>query len=194
MVNGPRQCGKTTLNAKAICWAIRGQPQTAQPLELPLRHGSMHAQDHWLGAHAGTVDGVAILHFNVTRNPHALWVGQQLREVWGYKEPHRFLLFDRDAKFGADVVSAVRDMGSQPTRTAFRSPWQISIPFRDSAACTIVMRRQRRLKSYSSEDQTLFLVTAARLTSSASIFRRSTNQPATPHRRAYANQEEIRVM
>ena len=65
-----------------------------------------------------------ILHFNVTRNPNALWVVQQLREAWAYEQPHRFLLFDRDAKFGADVDSAVRDMGSQPTRTAFRSPWQ----------------------------------------------------------------------
>jgi len=36
-----------------------------------------------------------ILHFNVTRNPNALWVVQQLRETWAYKEPHRFLLFDR---------------------------------------------------------------------------------------------------
>jgi uncharacterized protein (DUF4415 family) len=26
--------------------------------------------------------------------------------------------------FGADVVSAVRDIGSQATRTAFHSPWQ----------------------------------------------------------------------
>ena len=65
-----------------------------------------------------------ILHFNVTRNPDALWIVQQLREAWAYKQPHRFLLFDRDAKFGADVVSAVRDMGSEPIRTAFRSPWQ----------------------------------------------------------------------
>jgi hypothetical protein len=60
-----------------------------------------------------------ILHFHVTRNPNALWVVQQLREAWAYQQPHRFLLFDRDAKFGADVVSAVRNMGSQPTRTAF---------------------------------------------------------------------------
>jgi hypothetical protein len=37
---------------------------------------------------------------------------------------HRFLLFDHDAKFRAEVVPAVRDMGSEPTRTAFRSPWQ----------------------------------------------------------------------
>ncbi len=33
-----------------------------------------------------------ILHFNVTRNPNALWVVQQLREAWAYKEPHRFLV------------------------------------------------------------------------------------------------------
>jgi putative transposase len=52
-----------------------------------------------------------ILHFNVTRNPHALWVVQQLREAWAYQQPHR-----------AEVLSAVRDMGSEPTRTAFRSP------------------------------------------------------------------------
>ena len=51
---------------------------------------------------------------------HALWVVQQLREAWAYKQPHRFLLFDRDSKFGADVVPAVRDIGSQPIRTAFR--------------------------------------------------------------------------
>jgi putative transposase len=35
-----------------------------------------------------------ILHFNVTRNPSALWVVQQLREAWAYKQPNRFLLFD----------------------------------------------------------------------------------------------------
>jgi len=35
-------------------------------------------------------------------------------------------------------------------------------PFRDSAACTIVMRWQRRLKSYLYEDQTLFHVTRPR--------------------------------
>src|SRR5215475_13400331 len=33
-----------------------------------------------------------ILHFNVTRNPNALWVVQQLREACAYKQPHRFLL------------------------------------------------------------------------------------------------------
>jgi hypothetical protein len=56
-----------------------------------------------------------ILHFNVTQHPDAVWVAQQLREAWAYKQPHRFLLFDRDSKFGIDVVSVVRHMGaSQP--------------------------------------------------------------------------------
>ena len=35
-------------------------------------------------------------------------------------------------------------------------------PFRDSAGCTIVMRRQLSLKSNFSEDQTLFLETLPR--------------------------------
>ncbi len=58
-----------------------------------------------------------ILHFNVTRNPNALWVVQQLREAWAY------------------VVSAVRDIGSQPTRTTFRSPWQNGVAERWVGSC-----------------------------------------------------------
>src|SRR5271157_5427208 len=93
-----------------------------------------------------------ILHFNVTRNPNALWVVQQLREAWAYKQPHRFLLFDRDAKFGAEVVSAVRDMGSQPTRTAFRSPWQNGVAERWVGSCRrdlldhVIILNERHLK------------------------------------------------
>jgi putative transposase len=65
-----------------------------------------------------------ILHYNVTRNPNALWIVLQLRETWGFEQPHRFLIFDRDAKFSADVVSTVKQNGTEPVRTAFRSPWQ----------------------------------------------------------------------
>lgn len=46
-----------------------------------------------------------ILRFNVTRNPNTLWIVQQLREAWPYVPAHRFLLFDRDSKFGTDVTS-----------------------------------------------------------------------------------------
>ena len=98
-----------------------------------------------------------ILHFNVTRNPNALWVVQQLREAWAYKQPHRFLLFDRDSKFGADVVSAVRDIGSQPTRTAFRSPWQNGTAERWVGSCRrdlldhVIVLNERHLKRLMAE-------------------------------------------
>ena len=69
-----------------------------------------------------------ILHHNVTRNPNALWVTLQLHETWDHgQQPQRFLIFDRDSKFSADVVSTVKAMGRQPIRTAFRSPWQNGI-------------------------------------------------------------------
>ena len=69
-----------------------------------------------------------------------------------HPQPHRFLLFDRDAKFGADVVSAVRDMGSQPTRTAFRSPWQNGVAERWVGSCRrdllnhVIILNERHLK------------------------------------------------
>ena len=42
----------------------------------------------------------------------------------GIRTAARFLIFDRDAKFSADVVSSVRESDIEPIRTAFRSPWQ----------------------------------------------------------------------
>ncbi len=57
-----------------------------------------------------------ILHCNVTRQPDALWIVLHLREAWGYEPPHRFLIFDRDAKFSADVISTVKQNGTEPVR------------------------------------------------------------------------------
>ena len=111
--------------------------------QKPSRSHCGHGLLHRSNAHVGVLycffvighDRRKILHFNVTRNPNPLWVVQQLRETWAYKEPRRFLLFDRDTKFGADVVSAVRGMGSQPTRMAFRSPWQNGVAERWVGSC-----------------------------------------------------------
>ena len=63
------------------------------------------------------------------------WVRTEFSVGTAYKQPHRFLLLDRDAKFGAEVLSAVRDMGSEPTRTAFRSPWQNGVAERWVGSC-----------------------------------------------------------
>jgi transposase InsO family protein len=97
-------------------------------------------------------DRRTILHFNVTRNPNALWIVQQLREAWACQQPHRFLLFDRDAKFGAGVISAVREMGSEPTRTAFGRPWQNGVAERWVGSCRrdlldgVIILNERHLK------------------------------------------------
>jgi transposase InsO family protein len=76
-----------------------------------------------------------ILRCNVTRYPSALWIGQQMREAWPYAAAHKFLLFDRDSKFGSEVLSAAREIRSQPVRTAFRSPWQNGVAERWVGSC-----------------------------------------------------------
>ena len=98
-----------------------------------------------------------ILRFNVTRNPNALWIVQQLREAWPYVPAHRFLLFDRDAKFGPDVIAAVTGLGSQPIRTAFRSPWQNGVAERWVGSCRrdlldhVIVLNEQHLKRLMSE-------------------------------------------
>ena len=98
-----------------------------------------------------------ILRFNVTRNPHALWVVQQLREAWPYVPAQRFLLFDHDSKFAGDVVSAVKDLGSQPIRTGFRSPWRNGVAERWVGSCRrdlldhVIVLNERHLKRLMAE-------------------------------------------
>jgi putative transposase len=98
-----------------------------------------------------------ILRFDVTRNPNALWIVQQMREAWPYSAAHRFLLFDRDSKFGNDVVSFVRDMGIRPVRTAFRSPWQNGTAERWVGSCRrdlldhVIVLNERHLKRLMAE-------------------------------------------
>jgi putative transposase len=65
-----------------------------------------------------------ILHFSVTRHPTSTWIVQQLREAFPYQWAPRFLIFDRDAKYGLEVSIAVRSMAIQAIRTSFRGPWQ----------------------------------------------------------------------
>jgi transposase InsO family protein len=65
-----------------------------------------------------------ILHFNVTENPVARWVVQQLRDAFPEEPSHRFLIFDNDSIFSADVAHSIMGFGIHPRRTSFRSPWQ----------------------------------------------------------------------
>jgi putative transposase len=93
-----------------------------------------------------------ILHFNVTMNPTSAWVAQQLREAFPYQPSCRYLIFDRDAKFGLNTLVAIRTMGSQPVRTSFRSPWQNGVAERWVGSCRrdlldhVIVQNERHLK------------------------------------------------
>ncbi len=93
-----------------------------------------------------------ILHVNVTRNPTSFWVAQQLREAFPYCSSHRYLIFDRDAKFGFETLEAVKTIGSEPVRTSFRSPSQNGVAERWVESCRrdlsdhVIVRNERHLR------------------------------------------------
>jgi putative transposase len=93
-----------------------------------------------------------ILHFNVTKHPTSLWVVQQLREAFPFESAPRFLIFDRDAKYGLEVPTAVRSLRMSPVRTSFESPWQNGVAERWVESCRrdlldhIIALNERHLK------------------------------------------------
>jgi putative transposase len=65
-----------------------------------------------------------IIHLNVTTNPTAQWVSQQLREAFPDDSAPRYLILDNDCIFSDEVSKSIKTIGITPKRTAFRSPWQ----------------------------------------------------------------------
>ena len=68
-----------------------------------------------------------ILHVGITPNPTAPWICQRLREAFPDDEAPRYLIFDRDSKFGYEVLRTLKGMGIKIVQTAYRSPWQNGI-------------------------------------------------------------------
>lgn len=93
-----------------------------------------------------------ILHFSVTQHPSSGWIVQQLREAFPYQAVPRFLIFDRDAKYGLEVPIAVRSMAMRPVRTSYQSPWQNGIAERWVESCRqdllyhVIALNERHLK------------------------------------------------
>jgi transposase InsO family protein len=65
-----------------------------------------------------------IIHFDVTANPTAPWVIQQLREAFPCDSALKYLIYDNDCIFSDNVTEAIKSFGVKPKRTAFQSPWQ----------------------------------------------------------------------
>ena len=98
-----------------------------------------------------------ILHFNVTRHPTSLWIVQQLREAFPFGVAPRYLVFDRDAKYGLEVPTAIRSLKIRPVRTSFESPWQNGVAERWVESCRrdlldhVIAVNERHLKRLLSE-------------------------------------------
>ena len=65
-----------------------------------------------------------VLHTNVTAHPGANWIIQQLREAFPFDKAPRYLVLDRDGKYGRVVPGQLESWGVKLVRTAWRSPWQ----------------------------------------------------------------------
>jgi transposase InsO family protein len=65
-----------------------------------------------------------VVHFNVTAHPTSEWTTQQLRNAFCDEEPLKFLIRDRDSKFGEGFTRSVKSLGIRPVVTSYRSPWQ----------------------------------------------------------------------
>ena len=69
------------------------------------------------------------------RTRPAIEIVQQLREALPRPCPYRYILFDRDSKFGGEVREFLKASGIQPVRTSFRSPWQNGVAERWVGSC-----------------------------------------------------------
>jgi hypothetical protein len=65
-----------------------------------------------------------LMHFRVTGHPKAAWITQQLREAFPYDQAPRYLILDRDAKYGNEVVTAIHHMHIEPRQITARRSWQ----------------------------------------------------------------------
>jgi len=98
-----------------------------------------------------------ILHSNVTKHPTSGWITQQLLEAFPLAASLKYLIFDRDRKFGFEVITAVNALRIIPQPTSFRSPWQNGIAERWVGSCRpdlldqIIALNERHLKRLLSE-------------------------------------------
>ena len=61
---------------------------------------------------------------NVTTNPTAEWVAQQITEAFPWDGAPRYMIRDRDRIYGAIVTRRLRAMGIRDKPIAPASPWQ----------------------------------------------------------------------
>ena len=89
-----------------------------------------------------------ILHFNTTTQPTGEWIVQQLREAFPLPCPYRYVVFDRDRKFGTEVREFLKVSGINVVRRSVRSPWQNGVAERWVGSIRREIRRTREPRAY----------------------------------------------
>jgi len=85
-----------------------------------------------------------VLLVQVTRQPTAEWVAQQIVECCGWERaPPRFLIHDRDSRYGALFDRRLKNLGITQVRTPFRVPQANSITHSSSVTEPISILRPR---------------------------------------------------
>jgi len=64
------------------------------------------------------------VHFNVTKNPTAVWAAQQIVEAFPENTAPRYLVRDRDRVYGHHFIARVEGLGVEDIPISARSPWQ----------------------------------------------------------------------
>src|SRR5215813_11721849 len=65
-----------------------------------------------------------LLWLGVTTHPNPEWLARQLTEAWGWNEPPRYIIRDRDGAYGDAFLRRLGAMGIRDRPISARSPWQ----------------------------------------------------------------------
>lgn len=63
-----------------------------------------------------------IIHFNFTEHPTSIWTAQQMRNALYEDNSYKYMIRDRDCKFGKYFGRKVSDVGIKEIVTSYRSP------------------------------------------------------------------------
>ncbi len=99
-----------------------------------------------------------IIHLDATQHPTGEWVVQQLREAFSESTDDQYLIFDRDAKFSAEVHQFLDSAGISAVRTSYRSPWQNGVAerwvrsFRNDLLDHVIVLNEAHLRRLARDD------------------------------------------
>ncbi len=129
------------LGLKAATATIQKYARLPRPPRTPSQSWSVflnnHAKDVWACDFLPVIDlffrqvhlffivelaSRRVIHFNVTAHPTDAWVAQQLREATPFGQTPRFLIRDRDSKYGQTFTRVAAGSRIEILKTPYRAP------------------------------------------------------------------------